>query len=298
MWVRIRTAGRVTYDVNPAAEGKPCQSPCLDHVAPMGPSGSAGGAGIPGTGYLRVSVAVGPPGTAHVWRPIEFGDGQLESIVRVSPGWELQAGRMGIQGILSCIFCTTPVPPTPWYLLGGQTVITAQKVIPLQAAARQLVVARGNPVQFDAVAIEHVSEFEWFYIATDGAPRLEARVDECTGKSFCTYAPRENGHMLVFGRYPNGTVFRAQTDPVRVVDAELSLECTPSTVERRGGCDVHGVRGRCAGLRGNRLEIHLCRWPPHHHAGGSGAGEPQDVGGVDGHERHRHGQRARGRGAG
>jgi hypothetical protein len=232
MWVRIRTSGTVEYTINPAAEGKPCQNPCVDHVAPMGRGGSVGGAGIPGTGYLRVSVTTGPPGIANQWRPIPFGDGQLESIVRVDAGWELQASRMGIQGILSCLFCNPSIPSTPWYLLDGGTVITAQKVIPLQVAARTPVVARGKAVEFDAVAIEHVSDFQWMYIATDGAEQLEAVVHACAGQTFCSYAPRDNGYMVVTGRYPNGTTFEARTDPVRVVDAQLTLECTPAEVMR------------------------------------------------------------------
>jgi hypothetical protein len=220
----------------------------------MGYEGEAGGAGIPGTGYLRVGVTVGPPGTFNEWRPMPLGEQQLESIVRVSPGWEVKASRAGIQGVKSCVNCNPPVHSTPWYLLSGTSIVTVEKVIPLQVAARQPAVARGETVTFDAVAIEGTTNLTWMYISTERGTQVEARLDSCHGRTTCSYAPQRNGYMAVFGNWGyNSTSFSAQSEPVRVVDASLTLECTPNPVTRGEAMNctakAHPATGQLANVR-------------------------------------------------
>lgn len=230
MWIRVRTSGTVTYTINPAARVTPCGYGCT-HPRPLYGEGAAGGAGIGNTHKLRVSMSVGVlPGIGYSERlPRAYGENQLEWVVPVKAGWDLRANRFGLPGGPHCTNnCDPPYPQVGWYLLSGGTTFQVEEVVPLQVAPRQLEVARGDSVTFDAVAIEGTTKLRWYF----GDSRSAGRVWACDGQTTCTVAVPKNSLMSVYGDYAGVTSFHARAEEVRVVDALLTLQCTPNPVVR------------------------------------------------------------------
>lgn len=234
MWVRVRTSGTVTYKVNPAAQFTPCGLDCTAIKPMFGLEGEAGGAGIGNTLKLRVSMSVGMPGIGYSERLSRaYGGNQLEWVVPVKAGWDLRANRFGIPGGPSCTNCDPSYPFVGWYLLSGGTTFQVEEVIPVQVAPRKLEVARGDSVTFDALAIEGTTNLRWYLSDL----RMAGRVRACDTQVTCTVALQKDGFMYVSGDYAGVTSFEGRSEIVRVVDAKLTMECTPNSVTR-GAEDV------------------------------------------------------------
>lgn len=228
MWVRLRTSGTVTHTVNDAARTWPCGLLCVDFAPTFG-EGQVGGAGIPNTPWLRAAISAGTGG--NYWEPLPriLGGTQLEWITKVQAGWELRGMREGIPGGPSCSTCEPPFPQIGWYLLSGGTTFHVEEVIPLQAAPRQTQVARGDSAVFDAVALDGVTDFRWYFVDVNGGAE---EVRRCQGQTSCSHAARADGRMYVYGQWYGRMTFEARSDAIRLVDAKLTLTCDQYRLER------------------------------------------------------------------
>ena len=227
MHVYFRTSGATRYSINPNVVPGFCDILCVFKVPPYFP-GVVGGAGIPGTGWLRYRVRVN--GAELIGYPLP--DGQMEFLAHVSPGDSIFVQRTGIDGVVTCLTLLICAGYREgWYSLTNQGLhIEALKVLPLQVQPETEVAAPGDSVTFRVATFdENVSRWSWLWRHANGASG--PGFSECTGKRECRVPVTDGGYMVVHdGRWRITQPLRqAVSAPVRVQDAKLRLTCNNGT---------------------------------------------------------------------
>ena len=223
MYVYFRTWGSISYSINPNVVPGFCDILCVFKTAPYVP-GEAGGAGIPGTGWLRYRVRVN--GAELIGNALP--DGQMEFLAFVNPGDSIFVQRTGVDGVVTCLtrlICAGY--REGWYTLtnlGSQ--VESYKVHPLQVQPETNVAAPGDSVTFRVTTFDdNVSRWSWLWRHANGAGG--PGFSECTGKPMCRVPVTDGGYMVVHDARWRITqpLRQAISAPVRVQQVSVSLRC-------------------------------------------------------------------------
>jgi hypothetical protein len=237
-WIRVRVQGGIQVTANPEYVDNYQGETPYDGVL-------AGARGIPGTGYLRVSVRV--DGANRALNVLD-GDSLNTGFVAFAPGGALiEVSRSGVPGGGSCTSNTYSCPGgtnyhhAPAYLLDGLQTLTVD-VLPDGAVgvrALETHVARWDTVAFRAYTSPEVTtSLQWHFRVNDTLPEPfypnlgTGNVSACLGQLSCNHSVPGNGRMYVWGLTATNYA-RAASQIVwvdRPLAQELTVSCSPQQV--------------------------------------------------------------------
>lgn len=233
-WVLLRSYGGVAMTYVRSIITYPCGPDCpVIYNEDPRPDETFTGDGN-GSGTLRVNARVRMV-NGQIRTPLRGPDrdGQVQWLVYMEPGDQVELMRTGLPGFRVCMvmpICGEPHPPAPMYTFApaGGSGVAASAVIPLAAVPDRRSFSPGEPVTFTAFVLEEAKEIDW-YFSTGGSA---GRVRECRGSTTCTIAPRGNGRMVIYAQWGLHTL-SGYSDSVRIdQSSRLTVACTPTSPVR------------------------------------------------------------------